>query len=323
MDRQCAPMVSVIMPVFNTGAYLIEAINSVLNQKTVSDCELPSFELIIVDDHSTDQKTIAILDAASISDSRIHVIANQRKKGAAGARNTGIMNARGTWIGFLDSDDIWFPNSLALRWHSISKNVNVKWAGAHFRLLKPSFHLEGKPVFESSENLMVGFDEITDLPEMVCLPQPVGEFANSCMIGIMTVLIQRALIIEKGMFNEQLRRSEDYHLWFKCAFDNDLWMIKSDIAFYRIHSDSLTHGNHPKYLYEDTMIEFLLKDPIGSMHKSMLTRRFDFVMQDQCYFYRGQKLFGAACQTALQWISKRPLKLSAWKELVACGLRVG
>lgn len=118
-DKQIAPMISIIMPVFNTGAYLIEAINSVLNQQPVSGCELPSFELLIVDDQSIDQETIEILDGASLLDTRIQVFKNQRKKGAAGARNTGIMNARGKWIGFLDSDDIWFPrftrNALQMR----------------------------------------------------------------------------------------------------------------------------------------------------------------------------------------------------------------
>ena len=322
-DKQIAPMISIIMPVFNTGAYLIEAINSVLNQQPVSGCELPSFELLIVDDQSIDQETIEILDGASLLDTRIQVFKNQRKKGAAGARNTGIMNARGTWIGFLDSDDIWFPNSLGIRWNYISRNANVRWAGAHFRLLKPTVSAAGKLAFESAESLLADLEKKHDLPELVCLQRPTREFGDSCMIGIMTVLIKRDLIIEKNLFNESLKRTEDYHLWFKCSFDNDLWMIKTDVAFYRIHSGSLTHGNQPKYFYEDTMIEFLLKEPLGNTHKTTLIRRFEFVMQDQCYFYREKKQFSLALKTALQWLIKRPLSPAAWKELVASGLRFG
>ena len=323
MERRDAPTVSIIMPVFNTGAYLVEAINSVLNQQATSSWELPSFELLVVDDHSTDQETIEILEAAAASDSRVRVFKNERRKGAAGARNTGIINASGTWIGFLDSDDIWFPRSLALRWRLILQNVTARWAGAHFRLLKPVTSVEGIQLFESAENLMVSLDQNTDAPKMVCLPQPVAEFGNSCMIGTMTVLIQRALIIEKGMFNENLHRSSDYHLWFKCAIDNDLWMTEADVAFYRIHAGSLTHGNAPRHLHEDAMIELLLKDPAGNKHKTIFTKRFDFVMQDHCYFYREQRLFNVALKTTLRWIRKRPFNLSAWKELVACGLRIG
>ena len=248
---------------------------------------------------------------------------NARKKGAAGARNTAILNARGTWIGFLDSDDILFPESLALRWRSISRNQDIRWIGAEFQLLKSASGLQGKPVFESADRLIAGLAENKSQPEALRIPRPVGEFGNRCMLGIMTVLIERTLILEKGMFNEQLQRAEDYHLWFKCAFDNDLWMIKSAVAFYRIHPGSLTHGNHPKHLHEDTMIKLLLREPAASIHKTTLTKRFDLVMQDHCYFYRGQKIFGSALKTALRWITKRPLQRSAWKELIACGLRVG
>lgn len=322
MDGQVNPLVSVVMPVFNTGVYLVEAINSVLNQQAVPDCELPEFELLIVDDHSTDQKTLGILDAAASSDSRIRLLKNQRPKGAAGARNTGIMNARGTWIGFLDSDDIWLPNSLVLRWRVVLENANARWVGARFRLLRPTTVVNDVQIFERAENLIAGLDKNINPTEIACLPRPVEAFGNSCMVGIMTVLIQRALIVEKELFNEQLRRTEDYHLWFKCAFDTDLWMLEADVAFYRIHSGSLTHGNTPKYLYEDTMIKLLLVDPVGAMHKTTLTKRFDLVMQDHCYFYRGQKLFGAALGSVLRWIAKRPLNASAWKELVACSLRI-
>ncbi|WP_157979417.1 glycosyltransferase family 2 protein [Rhodoferax ferrireducens] len=323
MNKQTFPLVSIIMPVFNTGSFLIEAINSILNQEALFDCELPSFELIVVDDHSNDPKTLEILGGATCSDSRIHVISNQRCKGASGARNTGIDRARGIWIGFLDSDDIWFPQALALRWRCIMQNENVKWTGAHFRLLKPTTSIEGKPVFATAENLIADLDQKNNIPEIKCLPRPVEEFGDSCMIQTTTVLILRTLIVEKGMFNEQLLRAEDYHLWFKCAFDTDLWMTKAEVSFYRIHSGSLTHGNTPKYLYEDAMIELLLKETSSNIYKIILTRRFDFVMQDQCYFYRSQKLFDCALKKTFQWIIKRPLNMSAWKELLACGLRVG
>ena len=317
------PLISIIMPVYNTGIFLTDAINSVLNQQPVTDCAVPSFELVVVDDHSTDSKTLEILGDASRLDPRIHVISNQRKKGAAGARNTGIMSAIGTWIGFLDSDDIWFPNSLALRWHGISNNKEVRWSGAKFRLLRPTINLAGQPAFESLENLTSNINQNTLAPNIVCLSRPVEEFGKSCMIGIMTVLIQRTLILEKGLFNEQLQRSEDYHLWFKCAFDTDLWMIDSDVAFYRIHPGSLTHGKQPKFLFEDKMVELLLLDKIGITHKNTLLNRFDLIMQDSCYFYREKKIFNPAFTTALKWIKRRPCKLSAWKELIASGLKIG
>jgi len=317
-----SPEISIIMPVYNSGEYLLEAVQSVLGQIALDDCALPVFELIIVDDHSTDPATQDMLGKVAALDARIQLFSNQRKKGAAGARNTGIVKARGNWIAFLDSDDILFPTSLAMRWRVVQNQKEVKWVGANFCLLRPLTEDEGDTRFESADHLIAKLDKNNAAIELNCLPKPVREFGDKCMIGIMTVLIQRSLVLENGMFNELLPRAEDYHLWFKCAFQEDLWLLKADVAFYRIHPASLTHGNRPRHLHEDTMVEFLLNDSRGQRHKDVLIRRFDFVMQDQCYFYRGQKAYGAAMATALQWLVKRPLRLSAWKEVVASGLRV-
>jgi glycosyltransferase involved in cell wall biosynthesis len=314
-------LVSIIMPVFNTGAYLEDAIASVLDQHADGAVALPDVELILVDDNSSDPATLAILDRAA-DDPRMRVMRNARSKGAAGARNTGIDAARGEWIGFLDSDDLWFPDSLALRWRTVLDHPEAKWVGAGFRLLKPSADASGEPAFDTAASLL-GKVERQQAPAVERLERPVARFGEQCFIGIMTVLIKRDLIVQKGMFSEQLQRSEDYHLWFKCAFDQDLWLVKADVAFYRIHGASLTHGNAPRHLHEDEMIDELLHRREGRSYSDLLLRRLDFVMQDHCYFYRGQKTYSAALRTAVRWIRRRPFQLSAWKELLACSLKVG
>lgn len=310
------------MPVFNTGKYLTEAIQSVLKQESSMDCEVPTFELVVVDDHSTDPQTLNILQGFTNTDSRVTVLKNIRTKGAAGARNTGILHSQGAWIGFLDSDDILTPQSLVTRWSAISKNPAIEWIGAKFKLLKPQKDASGNLFFETANELIANISKNNQPGPANRLQKPVAEFSKSCMIGIMTVLVKRELIVEKGMFNEKLRRAEDYHLWFQCAFQHDLWMLDADIAFYRIHSASLTHGDAPKLLHEDAMIELLLKDPQAILHKDLLLQRFDLVMQDNCYFYRERKRFGTALRNTLQWIKKRPGNTAAWKELLACCLRI-
>lgn len=322
MNKIMSPKVSIIMPVFNTGKYLDEAIESVLGQQASTDGAVPDFELVVVDDHSTDPHTLEILKRYSSADPRVTVLTNKRSKGAAGARNTGILHSQGVWIGFLDSDDILTPQSLAARWHAISENPSIDWIGAKFKLLKSKSNAAGVPFFETAKDLVGDIHPNNPFPPPKCLQRPVEEFSKSCMIGIMTVLIKRELIIEKGMFNEKLRRAEDYHLWFQCAFQHDLWILDADIAYYRIHSASLTHGDAPKLLFEDAMIELLLKDPQGMAHKDLLLKRFDLVMQDNCYFYRGKRQFGTALRNTLQWLTKRPGNPAAWKELLACCLRV-
>lgn len=322
MENTTFPIVSIIMPVFNTGKYLNEAIQSVLEQQSSINCAIPDFELIVVDDHSTDALTLDILQTFSNTDPRVTVLKNQRVKGAAGARNTGILHSKGKWISFLDSDDILTPQSLVIRWQHILKTPEIEWIGAKFKLLKPKTDASGQLFFETAKSLMADMPQNSSPAPIKRLHKPVAEFSKSCMVGIMTVLIKRELVLGSGMFNEKLRRAEDFHLWFQCAFQHDLWMLDADIAFYRIHSDSLTHGNAPKLLYEDAMIELLLKDPQGIVHKNLLLQRFDLVMQDNCYFYRERKLFGTALRNTLQWIKKRPGNIGAWKELLACCLRI-
>ena len=97
------PTVSIIIPAFNRASTICSAIESVLRQ-TYTD-----FELLIVDDGSTDDTMARV---AEISDPRIRALANPENMGASAARNTGIRNARGTWIAFQDSDDEWLPEKL-------------------------------------------------------------------------------------------------------------------------------------------------------------------------------------------------------------------
>ncbi|MDB5894364.1 MAG: hypothetical protein JWQ88_1895 [Rhodoferax sp.] len=324
MRPAASPRISVIVPVFNTGAFLDEAVDSVLNQVGTAKCAVPAFELILVDDASTDPLTLQALERISGADPRVVVVRNTRGKGAAGARNTGILHASGEWLAFLDSDDIWTPTSLALRWEVVSANPGVQWLAGRFRFLKPDAGGAGKKaVFESRESLWTRFDTERRSAGVTRLATPVDEFTKSCFIGIISVLIRRDLAIRKGMFNESLRRAEDYYLWFRCAFDTDLWLIESDVSFYRIRADSLTHGDAPRHLCEDQMVELLLASTDATVHRQAYLKRFDLVMQDFCYFYRDKKQFRLAFGTALRWLRKRPHKPAAWRELTACCLRAG
>lgn len=321
--KDIEPIISIIMPVFNSGAYLRDAVNSVLSQESIGETSLPPYEIILVDDNSSDPATLAELESLAAL-TNVVIIKNQRTKGAAGARNSGIDIARGSWIGFLDSDDLWLPWALAIRWQLITNQPVVRWVGAKFLLLKP--FSDGSERFESARNL-VATARIRNAAEPTRAPlqltTPVAEFGSECVLGIMTVLIEKTLILEKGAFNETLPRSEDYHLWFKCAFDTDLWIVQCDIALYRIHRQSLTHGDAPRFLHEDKMIASLLASSEGARHAEIFRKRLDLVIQDHCYFYRRQKKYLQARNFAIAWIKSRPLNFSAWKELVACLLCVG
>ena len=98
-------LVSIIMPSFNTGKYISKSIESVLAQT------YPDWELIIVDDYSTDDTEQIV--QPYLKDKRIRFIRNEKNCGAAVSRNKALMETKGKWIAFLDSDDLWNPKKLS------------------------------------------------------------------------------------------------------------------------------------------------------------------------------------------------------------------
>lgn len=113
------PLVSVIIPAYNRASSIERAIFSVLVQ-TVDD-----LEVVVVDDGSNDT-TAQVVEETVKRDSRVRLVTHKFNQGAQAARNTGMRAARGQWVGFLDSDDTWMPNSLELRLAAArSRNVEV------------------------------------------------------------------------------------------------------------------------------------------------------------------------------------------------------
>lgn len=100
-----SPLVSVIVPAYNASAYIEETMRSVMAQ-TMTD-----WELIVIDDCSSDG-TFGIAEIVSSTDSRIRVYRNEQNSGVSRTRNRGLDLARGMFIAFLDSDDIWYPEKL-------------------------------------------------------------------------------------------------------------------------------------------------------------------------------------------------------------------
>lgn len=106
--RSGGPAVSVVMPTYNSAAYVCDSIDSVIGQ------DFPDWELLIVDDASADG-TPELVRERYAHDDRVIVHALASNRGAAVARNTAIEAARGRFIAFLDSDDLWRPNKLAVQ----------------------------------------------------------------------------------------------------------------------------------------------------------------------------------------------------------------
>ncbi len=208
-------LVSVIMPVFNGERFIAQSIESVLAQT------YPHWELIVVNDGSTDG-TAGIV--AQFTDPRIRCI-QQDNKGLAGARNTGIDEARGKYLAFLDADDVWRPRFL-------ERCVSV---------------LQGTPNFAGVYTLNYHIDKDgAQLPKWGGQVVPAealyarllqGGFFPPC-----TVVIRTSIAREIGMFDTGLQGqgTEDWDLWLRITRHYPMQGIAEPLACYRVYPDSMS-----------------------------------------------------------------------------------
>jgi glycosyltransferase involved in cell wall biosynthesis len=207
------PNISVIIPNFNNAHYVSSAIQSVLDQSH------QDFEVIVVDDGSTDESRAVIGRFGE----RVRYLW-QENQGLAGARNTGIRAAQGKWIGLLDADDQWLPTYLAtvLALQHQSPNSAVYYCAA--QCMDHNGH---------------------DLPRVLGEPLGTPETTYNTLIRAnflipSTILMRRDVIMAAGLFDQQLRSCEDWDLWLRIAAKQRFVGTPERLARYRLHSASLS-----------------------------------------------------------------------------------
>lgn len=183
-------MISVIIPTYNRALHLVRAIESVLAQRRPCD------ELIVVDDGSTDETPVLVERLAAGSVVPIHLL-RQENRGASAARNLGIRRARGELIAFLDSDDWWLPNKLALQAAAMTAQPEVLISHTRERWFR-----RGQRVNQKKKH---------DPPHGDIFAASLG----MCVVGMSTVMARRQLFDRYGLFNEALPCCEDYDLWLR------------------------------------------------------------------------------------------------------------
>ena len=212
-DDKKNPTVSVIIPCYNTAKYLGQAIDSVLSQ-TFSD-----FEIIVVDDGSTDNTTEVV---QSFNDSRIHYIQHSNNKGLSAARNTGIRHARGRYICFLDSADYFLSNKLKDQVNFLDSQPDYGLVcGGYLRVDK-----NGNVVKESQPKIG------PILPE---------ELLNVNQFIVPSTLIRQKWIERAGYFDEALKGAEEWDFHCRLTMVGCL-MYRQDktVCAYRFVDDSLS-----------------------------------------------------------------------------------
>ncbi len=193
-------MISVIIPTYNRKPYLERTFASVFAQ------HLPCDELIVVDDGSTDA-TVALVEGLAATAAVPIRLLRQENRGAAAARNLGIREARGTLLAFLDSDDWWLPNKLALQ--STAMAAHPEFLISHTREI---WYRGGQRVNQKKKHDPPHGDIFTASLSM-------------CVFGMSTVMARRELFDRYGLFDEQLPCCEDYDLWLRVGCNESFLLV--------------------------------------------------------------------------------------------------
>lgn len=230
------PLVSIIIPAYNSSATIGETLSS-LAEQTFRD-----FEVIVVDDGSTDD-TAALVECDFPS---VHVI-RQANGGPAAARNTGVDQATGEWIAFLDADDAWLPWRLSLQVDFASVNPTIDlWCGvgADFETPLKIFEQQLAPLPSTRDlnTLPLGRKEF-----LWSLTLHDLRFTNP--IATSTVLIRKHVFTEVGGFDTRFRGPEDYDLWIRVLAQYSAVKINLPVSRYRQHEAGLSQDER-KFLPE-------------------------------------------------------------------------
>ena len=204
--------VSVIVPVYNAEHYIADTIRSVTGQ-SFSD-----LELILVDDASTDNSAGIIKEY--LSDDRIKLLANDDQKGAAGARNTGIMASTGRYIAFLDSDDLWAKDKLAAQIDFMNKK-------------NAAFSFTG---YEFADEKGVGTGKIVKVPETITY----HEALKNTTIFTSTVMFDMEKLDKKDICMPYVK-SEDTATWWSLLRNRTVaYGLDESLTLYRRAGESLS-----------------------------------------------------------------------------------
>jgi len=249
------PLVSVILPTYNRGWILKEAIDSVIGQ------DFKDWELIVVDDGSTDD-TGCLLEGYGRR-LRVHF---QPRRGVSAARNAGIQKAAGRYITFLDSDDLWLPGKLAAQVDFFSANPKAVacqtdeiWIRRGVRVNPKRYHLKSsEALFERS--------------------------LKRCMVSPSAVMVRRFLFDEVGLFDENLPACEDYDLWLRVTCRYSVALIPTPLIIKRGgHADQLSRGAGLDRFRIDALVKRLDAGVLSNTQRKAAAA----VLREKCGVYAG------------------------------------
>jgi glycosyltransferase involved in cell wall biosynthesis len=253
--------VSVVIPCYNYGRFVCEAVDSALSQTH------PHAEVIVVDDGSTDDTRDRLVPYGD----RIRYI-RQENKGLSAARNTGIRHATGEWVALLDADDWWHKQKLEMQLQAVAGRDDVG---------------------------LLGSPSGANLPEtlpFVAHPNKLGvrDFLLSSRFGPSGAMIRRRCFDSVGLFNEELRSIEDRDMWLRIAARFPSVWLNSPCWWYRQHPGQMNRNADRMFRnYQRVLGDFFGSHP---EHRGLyrIAQSYLYFDASWSYFEQGQRLAAIA-----------------------------
>ena len=208
------PFVSIVIPAYNSKRYIEESIRSVVNQTH------QNFELIVVDDGSTDGQSEIILDWCG-KDKRIRSVRNPNQ-GVSAARNTGFNHSCGEYVAFLDADDVWMPENLFIK---IKKFTTGNYGLVHSDAWFIDEHSNRKGW------VMAGCEG--------CLLEHILQWKTTQIPGPSSILVKREVLQIVGLFDTRLSTSADHDFFLRVAEKFTIGRVPVVTWKYRLHNANM------------------------------------------------------------------------------------
>lgn len=225
-------IISIVVPMYNAKDTILNSIKSIESQSYKGD-----IEIIIVNDGSTDNCEKLVEEYLLNYQSNIKIkLISKINGGVSSARNVGIRESSGDWIGFLDSDDVWLPKKLQMQIDEINRNSKIKFIGSNR-------NGEIYPFFRKSQTKLY----ILKTKDILAKWYP----------HTSTALIKKELLFLTKGYDEQRTHAEDGDLWLKISQYEDLYVLNENLVFTgagkRSFGESGLSANMPK-MYEGELL---------------------------------------------------------------------
>ena len=292
--------VSVILPTYNRLLFLREAVESVCHQ-TYQD-----WELLVANDGSTDGTHDYL---AELRDRRVRVVSLAHSGSPPKVRNAAIAMARGEWIAFLDSDDLWHPSKLEVQLRSLAEHPHCGWGCAD-----------------------VGFMDAQSLP----IPQRSGApyrphtgwvleklIAATANVPTATLMVRRTLFEQVGRLDETLSCRDDLDISVRLASCSEICAIGDTLAFVRHHSGRTTSAERTSELYRQNEVIFR-KAALSAQNdviRRASRRRCAIELVGMARALSHEDRHGAALSASLRAWRDDPFARHVWRALLGCTLR--